>query len=341
MYSSVDWSRFAYVQYANDQAYLCNSLMFFETLHRLGSQADRVLLYPDNWIFQFDERMLDPSSQDDRTNVLALRAMKWYGVKLVPVKVLNYATADSGSSTWSSSFTKLAAFNQTQYDRVLSVDSDSLLFANLDHLFLTPSAPVAMPRAYWMIPERRTLSSTLVLLEPSAFEFDRIMDTIDLKQSNEWDMDILNDLYLDSALVLPHRQYALITGEFRAETHEKYLGNGLETWDPERAVNETKVIHFSDWPMHKPWIQTPPELREKMLPRCKTDEMTALADCRSRDLWLGFYRSFQQRRKDLCALLPEWPSEAAPVGGKNATTAHAGKAEDPKLRPPLPQTNEK
>ncbi len=37
----VNWSRFAYVQYVTNSAYLCNSVMLFETLHRLGSKADR------------------------------------------------------------------------------------------------------------------------------------------------------------------------------------------------------------------------------------------------------------------------------------------------------------
>ena len=40
----VDWSRFAYVQYATDQLYLCNSVMLFEILHRLESRADRLLI---------------------------------------------------------------------------------------------------------------------------------------------------------------------------------------------------------------------------------------------------------------------------------------------------------
>ena len=31
----------------------------------------------------------------------------------------------AGKATWTESYTKLLAFNQTQYDRVLSLDSDS------------------------------------------------------------------------------------------------------------------------------------------------------------------------------------------------------------------------
>ena len=45
-YTKTNYSRYAYVQYATNFIYLCNALMLFESLHRLGSTADRLLLYP-------------------------------------------------------------------------------------------------------------------------------------------------------------------------------------------------------------------------------------------------------------------------------------------------------
>ena len=44
-----DWSRFAYVQYVTNLPYLCNSVMLFESLYRLGSMPDRLLLYPSSF----------------------------------------------------------------------------------------------------------------------------------------------------------------------------------------------------------------------------------------------------------------------------------------------------
>jgi hypothetical protein len=75
----VDWSRFAYTQYATDRSYLCNSLMIFETLHRLGSKPDRVLLYAAEF---------SSSEDDDSKESRMLRfARDNYGVKLKPIKV--------------------------------------------------------------------------------------------------------------------------------------------------------------------------------------------------------------------------------------------------------------
>lgn len=78
----VDWSRFAYTQYVTNSDYLCNSVMIFEALHRLGSKADRVMMYP-NYM------MKDPSIQytKGRNKRLLLKARDEYGVKLVPIDV--------------------------------------------------------------------------------------------------------------------------------------------------------------------------------------------------------------------------------------------------------------
>lgn len=121
----------------------------------------------------------------------------------------------------------------------------------MDELFLLPPCPVAMPRAYWLNPNDRVLSSQVVLIQPSNFEFRRIMHAIANASTNDYDMEIVNDLYRDSAIILPHRPYDLLTGEFRGKNHAAYLGNPLEGWDPYAILNETKYLHFSDWPVPK------------------------------------------------------------------------------------------
>lgn len=79
-YDKVDWSRYAYTQYATSETYLCNSVMVFEALHRLGSRADRVLFYPDEW---------DLIMEGDyaRTSQLLITAKEKYNVQLMAVKM--------------------------------------------------------------------------------------------------------------------------------------------------------------------------------------------------------------------------------------------------------------
>ena len=83
---AVDWSRFAYSQYATNEAYLCNSVMIFETLHRLQSKADRFLMYPLD--FSVDEN-------DNGTQSRLLRkARDEYNAKLVPVELQTSKAGD-------------------------------------------------------------------------------------------------------------------------------------------------------------------------------------------------------------------------------------------------------
>lgn len=77
--TEVDWSRFAYTQYVTNSAYLCNSVMFFEALHRIGSRADRVMMYPSTMLQSGDD-----SSSDAR---LIFKARDEYNAKLVPITI--------------------------------------------------------------------------------------------------------------------------------------------------------------------------------------------------------------------------------------------------------------
>jgi alpha-N-acetylglucosamine transferase len=118
--SGIQWSDFAYTQYVTDPIYLCNSLMILEALHRLHSKADRIMLYPEDWKVPTD----NGSTSDSESRILA-QARDRYGTKLIPVRIQAYE--NNVTSTWQDSYTKLLAFNQTQYKRVISLDSDATL----------------------------------------------------------------------------------------------------------------------------------------------------------------------------------------------------------------------
>ncbi|KAF4539138.1 Glycosyl transferase family 8 [Lasiodiplodia theobromae] len=317
--AGVDWSRFAYSQYATNGAYLCNSVMLFSQLAALGSRADRVLFYPEEWD-------LTVESTRDRDSQLLVMARDTLGVKLIPMNMQSVRAsrptssttdnqADEEEETWDFSINKFLAWNLTQYDRVLHLDSDVTLRNNhLDDLFFLPPAPAAMPRAYWELPHTRKLTSLLVLLTPSQTEFEALMHAAFTSEGalHRFDMELLNERYADSALVLPHRRLAMLTGEFRRDDHTMYLGAEDEFWDTEKVLKETRLIHFSDWPLPKPWIMWPNKLLAEMLPKCRIRPGTAAeSGCQDREVWKALYEDFRERRKDVCKLLsvpaPQWP----------------------------------
>lgn len=286
--SNVNWSRYAYTQYVTNSEYLCNSVMIFETLSRLESKADRVMMYPV-------EMMADPTSTEGTSNDqrLLIKARDLYKAKLVPVGIQR---RDGADVTWAESFTKLLAFNQTQYTRVLNVDSDSTILEHMDELFLAPESTIAMPRAYWLYPLEKKFSSQLMLVQPSATEFGRVMEKMQEAGPNDYDMEIVNQLYADQAMILPHRPYDLVTTEFRYESgHERYLGTEGEAWDPAKAYSEAKFLHFSDWPVPKPWLTITEDIRLKHHPKCV--EKDGEQDCSGMKIWNDFYKEFADRRK--------------------------------------------
>ena len=198
------------------------------------------------------------------------------------------------AGTWADSYTKLLAFNLTQYDRVLNLDSDSTVLRPMDELFLVPPAPVAMPKAYWLRPNFDILTSGVLLVQPSKEEYERVVDRIGSAGPSEYDMDILNQLYGSTALVLPHRRYCLVSGEFRSDDHSNYLGPS-GSWDAAKIFSEAKFIHFSDWPVPKPWRYMTTQVKAKHQPRCH--EVDGMEVCTERQIWTHLYDDFRRRRE--------------------------------------------
>ncbi|KIV99039.1 uncharacterized protein PV09_09214 [Verruconis gallopava] len=312
--SHPNWSRHAYSQYTTDTQSLCNSLMVFESLHKLGSKADRVLLYPKEWL----------ETTGDINWWMLHKAERDYRVKLIPVDLLGAdlnadkpGTFDDPSSDWDLSITKLQVFELVQYDRVLHLDSDITLLQHLDELFSLPKAPIAMPRAYWSDgpPSLWPFTSLVMLVEPDSGEMPAMMEILrqwqqkpDYSRSKKYDMDLLNHRFALSTTVLPHRPYAMLTAEFRSKDHRAYMNQGIdmshdesEIWDPDKALKEAKLVHFSDWPLPKPWIMWPNEGLVEMQPQCDDDFK---GRCREREIWKELYEDFRRRRSKLCKISP-------------------------------------
>jgi len=276
IYRNVDWTRFAYSLYATNSAYLCNALMVYESLSRLGSKADRVLFYPQEWDLEIE-------SSTDRDSQLLVKARDDFGVKLMP---------SEGEGM------EFMAWSLTQYDRVLHLDSDITIFKHMDGLFMAPKTSVALVRSYWRLPTVKELASSFVLLEPSELEFQQLTISArsELLGTAGGSSKVLNRFYGDSAMVLPHREYGLLSEEFRSEAHTAFLGNNMEVWDPEKVLKQASLVRFSDEPLPKPWIMWPHKLIGEIMPKCKLGEL-GNDDCRNKKIWMELYDDFRKRRK--------------------------------------------
>lgn len=252
-YIEVNWNDFAYVQYATNLDYLCNSAMIFEQLHSLQVKPNKVLLYPLEWGAPSDEPIAPPENrtQDPSELFLLQKIREEFNVILKPVTLIHL---ESDEEYWASSFTKLQIFNMTEYKRMLVMDSDSTVHQSLDRLFLLPHATVAAPRSYWsdaVHGDRIILTSLLMLVEPSPSQSKRIISALEHRGKNDYDMEIINDLYKDDCLILPHRGLSLLSGELRRKTHNNYMGSSTDIWNATLELEKTAMVHFSDYPYPK------------------------------------------------------------------------------------------
>lgn len=94
-------------------------------------------------------------------------------------------------------------------------------------------------------------------------------------QYDDYDMEVINK-FIDDDLskahqlkygILDHRVYGVLTGEFREISHSRFISdpqylpfinhdmgtNNKQCWDADTVLLKSKLIHFSDEPIPKPW----------------------------------------------------------------------------------------
>ncbi|KAH7111097.1 glycosyltransferase family 8 protein [Dendryphion nanum] len=289
---------FAYAQYATDEVYFCNALINTKRLWRYGAKAEVVLMYPSDW----DTKA--PDTIDAK--MLAYARSELPQLRLEPVDVIS---TQRGDPTWSNSLTKFNAFRLSDYSRVLYFDSDSLVLNSLDHYFLAPTARLAVPRAYWLNGDtisiaEQTICSHVMLLQPDEYYYSSIMN--ETQRSKEFDMEVINNLFKGSAMILPHRRLALLTGEFRTRDHQKYLREEPDSeWNAMAEVSRSVLVHFSDWPLPKPWKPRTQQQWEAALPACdendeRDKERPDRPPCADRMMWTGFYKDYDKDKEEVC-----------------------------------------
>lgn len=256
---SIDWKNdFAYVQYATTQDYLCNALMIFDQLESLKTRPDRVLIYPNHWGVPDEEEPTLPQGlkrvkKNPVTTKLLRLARDKYHVRLDPVSELRYQATES---TWRSSFTKIMAFNLTQYKRVLVLDSDAFVLKSLDDLFLRKHTfakpPLAAPLAYWEPADGLDImvTSGFMLIDPSNESYEKVLAASQTRPEFDYDMEVINNVFGGEIEILPHRGLSMLTAEYRETKHDAYLGPNVE-WDGKKELENLAYLHFSDWPFPK------------------------------------------------------------------------------------------
>lgn len=265
---------------------------------------EMALVYPNIWD--------DAKTRPKESKAIAAVREHYPRINLHPLPIL---TTNKGDSTWHKSLTKFQSFRLNNYSRVMAFDSDSLVLNTMDHYFLAPLAPIAVPRAYWLNKHdgkeaeihEQILSSTVMLLEPSPAIYTQI--TNEMQRSKDFDMEIINTLFKSSAMILPHRRLALLTGEFRTNDHSSYLAESPDDeWNAMAEVSRACLVHFSDWPLPKPWRVHSAKQWNDAIPKCdpvnleKDREREDRPECADQFMWKGFYEDYKMLKDKTCGI---------------------------------------
>jgi alpha-N-acetylglucosamine transferase len=177
---------YAYVFYATDIHYACSALVNVQRLLDLRTMHHIHLLV---------------SPTVDAHYLRAFEALSVTVTIREPLKL----PGGSRDGYYDDCLLKLEAFRMHEIDpylkRVIVLDADQLVTKSLDSLFELPSADLATPRAYWL--GSSTISSTLMVIEPSSSLWSKVETGIASLKPHEYDMDLVNQLFNGTVLMLP------------------------------------------------------------------------------------------------------------------------------------------
>ncbi|KAI5362991.1 putative nucleotide-diphospho-sugar transferase, glucose N-acetyltransferase 1 [Septoria linicola] len=303
------WAHFAYNFFAHDSASLCSAVVHLRSLQRANSKPTRLLSYPSLWTSA-------GAPLEDSVSRLLKRAEQEYGAVLQPVPIpIPSSILTSGNSVLMSEYGKLLPFNQTQFSRVAYVDTSipSTLLKPLDDIFQFSEAAIAMPRAYWDIANPTSLSDLLLLIQPDALTFERLVShfsadpdgiNLEIEQQQQSSlpptfMTVVNKLF-DEATFLPHRDFLLRTSEFKRMDHSAYLGSFDAIWDAKNVIEEAKYVVFSDGDEQQQ--AAPPDCSDS---NAQSRTSGGVATCAEREIWEWLRRDYRDRRMAVCGALAD------------------------------------
>jgi glycogenin len=194
----------------------------------------------------------------DRT----FQLLNHHGIAYRPIPPIALDTAlPSHQARWQATYSKLQIFNQIQFDKLVYLDADMLVYQNLDELFSRPH--MSAVNAGGQLPEYASwteFNSGLMVVEPShSLYADMLAKLPDLYLPAGGDQDFLNAYYpdwpqqpekhLDHAYNIFHEHVDRYQQRYGYELLSVGQPKGNRDSSDRKAI---KVIHFVG--ERKPWL---------------------------------------------------------------------------------------
>ncbi len=210
----------------NGEAYLPGVEALGGSLRASGTSAPLVLMVTPE---------IRPVTRD------RLATQGWTVREIEPLENPNPATQQM-LPRFGAAYTKLRAWELTDFDKVVLLDADTIVLQNVDDLFERPEIAAAPD---FFMPDR--FSSGVMVLEPSAATFDRMMDALAATSSYDGgDQGFLNIFFPNwYAMSVEHR---LPAGYNMAHFIYQFMHGHQAAFDA--LSPEVKILHYL---VQKPW----------------------------------------------------------------------------------------
>lgn len=174
------------------------------------------------------------------------------GVKIVPVdKIKLPENLVAKVPRWLNAFTKLRAFS-LELDRIIWIDSDAIVTANIDELFYYPGGPSVLyagidpdvTKCDQTLPKGdAALNSGIMIIRPSELAFQRLMNSLNILTGNG--LEYIND---QDVLAYTFRYWKKLP-------YPEYGGHVVHC-NCSGFYKNVKVLHFTAGtnPLQKPWV---------------------------------------------------------------------------------------
>ena len=221
----------AYISLITNESYLKGVLTLAESVKKTKTNIPFYVLVPED----ISEAVLEKLSRN------CIEYIKFDNSSTEQVETNHY---------WKDTIAKLTAFNLTQFDKIVFLDADAILFRNIDHLFDKPHLS-AVAAGKELHPDWVNMNSGIMVIEPDATCYKDLVSLVPHahkecieKNLPFGDQDVISkyypDWYKNEELHLPS-EYNVLLG----------YGGILEKSNAIRGFSDVYFYHFTG--KQKPW----------------------------------------------------------------------------------------
>ncbi len=245
----------AYVTLCNSERYLLGALAMYESLNATQTEYPLIVFVSKNAPDSFRIKLKKYANKTENNNCKLL-------VLETDEEVVIESEKSEGNTYqyWNGTFDKLLVFGLTKYDKLVFIDSDMLVFENLDELFEKDHLTAcAAGRLYPGNESWTALNSGLLVIEPNKKEKENFIGHIpeailDLKSYGDQDViNYMNKDWKEKSNLHLSEQYNLFFA--LASYYKRAYGFDIS----KGAEKSIKVVHFVG--ARKPWN---PEIKVKL-----------------------------------------------------------------------------